>query len=408
MFQQTIDKTFIGTSDPVVFKHSLSYFGPEAPDTSDFNIVFKDTLLDAYVDSHAGISSSFTLSYTLEAGASLPAWAASITAEGGEITSDTMKITITDNTVMGGMYLGAKLTFNLSCGFRFWEGGHWHWDGWHSHWVGGHWGDWHNFNHSLNFDILPFALDFLRSVADDFPKLKILNDLLPQGIINNMQDFEYDIANKNGDYIIASMPFKWDLIKIGRVVAESGLEVASLGLTPAVAAVVTLVVELAELAVSLLDTLKVIQIQFGPEINCEFPLRVSITKLVAVDAANNEYLYDQLTFSDDKTITGSFSGSTRIGDSEEAGFIKRIGVHCRQSIEVPLQTNPGVWAHLGLFWIFAVNPAWDFNLIEEIEKHFGVDLGLVHFDSSMIDDIGGKGTLGDYGGAPPGVDVKFL
>lgn len=82
---QSIDKTFIGTSDPVVFKHSLSYFGPNAPDTSNLNIVFSDTLLNHYVDSHLGTSCRINLSYTLESGVSLPAWAASITVEEGEI-----------------------------------------------------------------------------------------------------------------------------------------------------------------------------------------------------------------------------------------------------------------------------------------------------------------------------------
>ncbi len=391
-----IEKTFIGTSDPLSLTSSLSYYGAHAPDSSDLSIHRNTDILNVYQDNHIGLSAKFNINVDLTAGLVLPSWTAKIPVESGEIDSTSMTVTIGDDEIMGGMLLGAKFVITLTYSIRRWHDGYFsHWK-WHS----GHWGDYETFSMPIPIDLIPACVDTMVALLGLIPKLKILIQVIPKGWLDHMEDKKAGISSSSGVFIDASLPLRYDLISIGRVIAESGLEVASLGLTPAGAAVVTLLVELAEFFVSLLDKLKVVQVAVGPQVDVTFPVRVKITKLYAADADERVVnVFDNLSF-DGKTITG-------YNDTQKELIPARIGMHFNHTLEIP-ETDLGVWGHISLFWIFGVTPFWDLHVMDIIDKEFDIDPLGVHFDSSMSNVIGGTGWDDSKQAPPDTITVKFI
>lgn len=159
--------------------------------------------------------------------------------------------------------------------------------------------------------------------------------------------------------------------------AESGLEVASLGLTPAGAAFVTLLVELAELV---------------------------MTVVAGYENDPEAFVHGSLTF-DGNTITATNTSDNKIADDNVVP-LERIGIHCEQSLPVPT-IDLGVWAHIGIKWIAAWTPSHDFHLLELIEDKLGIFLDYDSFGSSMSNTIGGSGTETNWE-PPDSIQVNFI
>lgn len=405
MFNQIIPKTFIGTSDPVTLHHSLSYYGPGGVDTKDTTIERFYVLLDEYVDSHVGTSCKFKLSANITAGVALPSWAVSIKDVEGEITSDTMTVTLPDNTVMGGIFVGAMIQLHFSFDARSWQDGYPYWKKWHGwQWQAGHWNDWNHFEKTFDFDLIPLGVDFIYKLATLIPKFKIFLAIMPKGLLDHMQDTEHDLVDKDGLFLNPSFPCRWDLVNIGKLLVKNSAEVISLAGTPALAAVVTALLEFVDFLVSLTQQFKLLSIQFGPQLDFIFPLRVTITQLVAGYENDQEaFVYDNLTFSGN-TITARNTSQNKITDG--SAQLHRIGIHCKQTQEFPT-VDVGVWGNFTLFWIFSASPFWDLHLLEILEKELGFDLGVGSYNSTMSNGIGGSGQETTTGNLPDTIVVKF-
>ncbi len=407
MYYQTFPKTFIGTSDPVTLHHSLSYYGPDGPNAENTTIERSYVLLDEYVDSHMGNSCKFKLSTNITVGVALPSWAASFKDVEGGINDAELTVTLPDNTVMGGMFVGAMVQLHFSFDVRSWENGYAYWAGWRHgwKWQSGHWNDWHGFEKTIAFDLIPMGVDFIVKLAALIPKFKILLAIIPNGLLDHLQDVEHDIVDKDGLFLNMSIPCRWDLVNIGKLLVKNSAEVISLAGTPALTLVVTALLELTDDLLIVMEELKVVDIKFGPQLDIVFPLRVTITHLVAgYDNFPDTFVYDTLAF-EGNTITGSSTSNLVWNDADHP--VQSIGIGFKQTLEMPT-VDIGVWGHFTLFWIFSVSPFQDLHLVEILEKEMGFDLGAGSFNSIMSNSIGGSGQESTTGTVPDAIVVKFI
>ena len=178
---------------------------------------------------------------------------------------------------------------------------------------------------------------------------------------------------------------KLDLVAYAKVIAASGTELASLGLSPAGTVIVTFLGEFISYVLDFLRATKVFQLGLGPQLDFVFPLRVKITKLVAGDESGEEFVYDSLAF-DGNTIIATNTSEKKIA-VDNVVPMERIGMHFRQTLELPT-LDVGVWLHVGVFWVFALIPSHDFHLLEFHEKELDFDLGIKSFNSSMSNSFG--------------------
>ncbi len=403
MASQTIEKTFVGTSDPVSFEYSLSYYGPKGLDAEKTTIGESGVLLDVgkklgWVKAHARLTWNWT------AGLALPSWTANITVKDGTVTNDRMELSIAENTVMGGTFFGLLINLNLSLEAEKWIPGHPGGTLFHPHWVSGYWEDQMDRSHNFHFDVIPMGLDMIWDLRKEIPAFKKLIALLPQGLLDHMQDFHNDeIANEDGIFLNIRIPMKWDFIYLARQVAEVGVDVGSNVFTPAVAAAVTVLTEVGEAMISLEEELGV-SLSIGPEINLVFPLRVKMTELVADDV-----VFETLSF-DGSTVTGTNpNGALDVANNP----VERIGIQFEQTLEL-MNVEVGIWSKMSFAKIFCLLPslsgAKDFNLVQTLEEKFGFDLGLGSFKSSMTNEIGQPGQDPDnqWGHPPESVVVEFI
>ena len=191
MASQSIEKTFVGTSAPVSFEYSLSYYGPKGLDAEKTTIGASGVLLD--VEKKVGWDKAHAiLSWNLTAGLALPSWSADITVKDGTITHDSMVLNIAENTVMGGTFFGLLINLHLSLEAQQWVPGHPAGPVYKPHWVSGHWTDLMNKSHDFHFDVIPMGLDLIWDLRTKIPAFKKLIALLPQGLLDHMQDFHND------------------------------------------------------------------------------------------------------------------------------------------------------------------------------------------------------------------------
>ncbi len=403
MASQILDKTFIGTSDPVSLEYSLSYYGPNFLDAEKTTIGESGVLLDvgkkvSLLKAHARITWNWT------AGVALPSWTANISITDGTINDESMELTIADNTVMGGTFFGLLINLHLSLEADKWIPGHPGGSLFKPHWVSGHWDDLMNKSHNFHFDVIPMGFNMIWDLRKEIPAFKKLIALMPQGMLDNMQDYHNDeIANKDGVFLNIKIPMKWDFIYLARQVAEVGVDVGSNVFTPAVAAAVTVLTEVGEAMISLEEEVGV-SLSIGPEINLVFPLRVKMTELVA-----DEVVFHNLSF-DGNTVTGT---NPDVFLDVANNLVERIGIQFEQTLEL-MNVEVGIWANMSFAKIFCLLPslsgAKDFNLAQTMEEHFGFDLGLTSFNSSMTNGIGQPGLDPDseWGHPPESVVVKFI
>ena len=403
MASQSIEKTFVGTSAPVSFEYSLSYYGPKGLDAEKTTIGASGILLD--VEKKVGWDKAHaSLSWNLTAGLALPSWSADITVKDGTITNDSMVLHIPENTVMGGTFFGLLINLHLSLEAQQWVPGHPAGPVYKPHWVSGHWTDLMNKSHDFHFDVIPMGLDLIWDLRTKIPAFKKLIALLPQGLLDHMQDFHNDeIATEDGIFLNIKIPMKWDFIYLARQIAEVGVDLGSNVFTPAVAAAVTVLTEVGEAMISLEEELGV-SLSIGPEINLVFPLRVKMTELVADDVVFN---------------TLSFNGSTVTGTHPDGALdvanhpAERIGIQFEQTLEL-MNVEVGIWAKMSFAKIFCLLPslsgAKDLNLVQTMEEKFGFDLGLGSFKSSMTNALGqpGQDPNNPWGHPPESVVVKFI
>lgn len=403
MATQTIEKTFVGTSDPVSLEYSLSYYGPNGLNAKkttigESGILFDTTKKVGWVKAEARLSWNWT------AGLALPSWTTSITVEDGTISDDSMTITIGENTIMGGTFFGLVIDLNLSLEASHWVPGYEHFQWRNTHWVSGHWTDQMDKSKNFHFDVIPTGLDLIWDLRKEIPGFKKLIALLPQGLLDHMQDYhEESITQEDGVFLDITIPMKWDFIYLARQVAEVGVDVGSNIFTPAVAAAVTILTEVGEAMISLEEEVGV-SLSIGPEIGLVFPLRVKMTELVADDVA-----FKSLTF-DGSTITGTDpDGTLDIATTP----VDKIGIRFEQTLEL-MEVSVGIWAQMSFAKIFCLLPslkgAKDFNLVQTLEEKLNFDLGLGTFKSEISNVIGqpGQDPDNEWGHPPASVEVNFI
>jgi len=395
MATQTISKTFIGTSDPKTLEYSLSYYGPKGPD-ADKTTIGKSMIFFDRSKKVGPQKASAKLSANLTLGLALPSWAVSATVDEGKITDDAMELSLTEDTAMGGMFCGALFDLNFVFDTETWIPGYlWH-KGWRPHWVSAHWHD--DFNKSLNFpiDLIPTCVDLLYSLAKLVPGFKKLVAIFPKGLLDHMQDYENGLATSEGLFLDPKIPMKWDLIFIARQVAEVAADLGSNVLTPAAAAIVTALTTFAEAMVSLEEDAGVC-IGSGPEITLVFPLHVKITGLVADDVT-----FGTLAFDGNKITGTNPDSSLDIANTP----VQRIGFQCEQTLDL-MELTLGWWSSVTFQKVFKLAGSRDFNLVQLIEEHAGLDLGFGSFKSTMTNEIGQPG-YDNYGNPPESIDVRFI
>lgn len=403
MATQIIDKTFVGTSDPVSLEYSLSYYGPEGLDAEKTTIGESGVIFDT-TKKIGWTKATARLSWNWTAGVALPSWTTSITVENGTVSEDSMVLDIGDNTVMGGTFFGLLINLNLSLAADQWVPGHEHVEWGNTHWVSGHWTDLMNKSHNFSFDVIPTGLDLIWDLRTKIPGFKKLIALMPQGLLDHMQDYHSEsITREDGVFLDIRIPMKWDFIYLARQVAEVGVDVGSNVFTPAVAAAVTALTTVGEAMISLEEEAGV-SLSIGPEINLVFPLHVRMTELVADDA-----VFKTLTF-DGSTITGTDPDK----DINPAVTpVENIGIRFEQSLEL-MEVTVGIWAKISFAKIFCLLPALhgekDFNLVRTLEEQFDFDLGFGTFTSEMKNGIGqaGQDPDSEWGHPPASVEVKFV
>jgi hypothetical protein len=403
MMAQKIDETFLGTSDPVSLEYSLSYYGPDGPDAGNTTIGESGTLVDKSVKI-GWDKARVKLDWNWTAGVALPSWCASVTVKEGEISDDKMTLTLGENTVMGGMFFGVLIDFNLSLEASQWIPGHPGGSLLHPHWVSGHWDNLFNKSHDFSFDLIPMGLDMIWDLRTKIPAFKKLIALMPQGLLDHMQDHKNDsIQDEGGVFIDAQIPMKWDAIYLARQIAEVGVDVGSNVFTPAVSAAVTALTTVGEAMISLEEEAGV-SLSVGPEINLVFPLHVKITELSA-----DNTVFKTLSFDGD-TLTGTDPD----GELDVASTpVKTIGIRCKQTLEL-MEVSLGLWVTMSFAKIFCLLPKLkgnkDFNLVETLEEKLGFDIGLGSFNSSMVNGIGqpGQDPDSEWGHPPDSVKVTFV
>jgi len=394
--QSITDQTFVGTSDPKTLEYSLSYYGPKVPSAQKTTIGDSAYLVDKTIKVlWLKLYTKVTTEWT--AGIALPSWTASSTVVGGEISDDTMTLTLQRGTssAMGGMLLGVEFDLNIIVQASTWIPGYlWHhW--WHAHWVSGHWDDLPGINHNFSFSLVPLCVDIVYALAKLIPGFKKLVAIIPQGLLDHMQDYEDGFAGEAGVFLDPKMPMKWDLIFIGRQCAEVGADAIGAVLTVGDAVVIGLIA-LAELAISIEEKIGVC-VQLGPEICLVFPLHVKITGLIADDVT-----FESLEFSGD-TITGTNpDGQLNI----QSQTVSRIGFRCEQILE-RMEYSVGVWFNASFKKVISIPASKDFDPIQYYEKKHNIDYGIGSFSSSMTNEIGKNGQY-DLGQPPEFVEVKFI
>ncbi|PLX68747.1 MAG: hypothetical protein C0603_06240 [Denitrovibrio sp.] len=393
MSSQSIDKTFVGTSEPVTLHYSQSYYGPDAPNNENTTFNISRELFDVSKKIHC-LKSYVQASVEITAGLALPAWTLSSSVAEGSIENDKMTIVLTEDTVMGGMLFGVEMSAHFLFEQDLWVPSHWWHKGWKPHWVSAHWHDAFSKSIDISFDLIPLLVDFIWDLRDKVPGFKKIAMLFPTSLLDHMQDTQHGIASSHGVFIDARIPVKWDLLFIARQVAELGADILSGPFTE----IVTPIVTVGEALISLEEEIGV-QIGFGPEIDIIFPVRLRITDLVADDV-----VFETVAFSGD-TIVGTDPNGVLDVDTTP---VKRIGVHCKHTLEL-FELELIVWSKLTAFKILSKSGELGFNLVEELEKHLDFDIGLDSFNSSLTNEIGKDGVIGDYTYTrPDSVEVNFI
>lgn len=395
MATQNIDATFIGTSDPVSFQHTLSYYGPAMIDSKDTTIGASEVLLDS--SKKVGpVKASAEITWNWTAGFSFPAWAANIAVDQGEITENSMSLDMHRNTLMGGCFLGLIIGVHFSFRTDLWYPGHPGHDGWRPKWVSGHWSNQINKSETMHYDVLALGFNFIWSMRTKVPAFKKLVMLLPQNLLDGMQDYENDkLANSGEVPLKIKIPVKWDLIYICRQIAELGVDVGSNAFTPAVAAAVTAATEVGEAMIAFEEEVGM-SLGCGPEINLVFPIDIKMTELVA-----DNVVFRELSF-DDGTVT-----ATNPDGTPDVGNIERIGIQFEQSLNF-MTVEIGLWTKLTFAKVFSKGASRDIDIVEALEDAIGIELKMASYRSRMTNDIGAPGIDPDDPAGQPPESVEFV
>ncbi|PLX70405.1 MAG: hypothetical protein C0602_06225 [Denitrovibrio sp.] len=399
MGTQNIDKTFVGTSDPVTLHYSQSYYGEHiiSNEKTTFNIsreLFNVSKKILFVKFFAQASTEVT------AGLALPAWTINSYVDEGTITNDEMRIVLTEDTVMGGMLFGAEISAHFLFEQNTWIPTHiWH-KGWHLHKTSAHWNDTFSKGVDITFDLIPMLVDFIWDLRDKVPGFKKIAMLFPTSLLDHMQDTEHGIVESSGVFINAKIPVKWDIFFIARQLVEVGIDIVSGPLVE----IVAVLVAVGEALISLEEEIGV-QLGFGPEIDIMFPVRVRITDLVA-----DNVRFGTLEF-DSGTIIGTdpqLIDTTKNALDVDNTPVERIGVHCKHTLEL-LGLQVSLWSKISAFKVLSHSGVLTIDLVELLEKHLNFDLGLDSFNSSLTNEIGKDGIIGDYTNKRPDtIEVKFI
>mgnify|MGYP001036806659 CR=1 FL=1 len=128
-----------------------------------------------------------------------------------------------------------------------------------------------------------------------------------------------------------------------------------------------------------------------------FPLHVKITGLVADDVT-----FGTLAFDGNKITGTNPDSSLDIANTP----VQRIGFQCEQTLDL-MELTLGWWSSVTFQKVFKLAGSRDFNLVQLIEEHAGLDLGFGSFKSTMTNEIGQPG-YDNYGNPPESIDVRFI
>lgn len=375
---QAISNTFVGTSNPTDFTHSLSYYGPKMWSNSHTSVTIDVPIMDS--SAKVGwLKASANVNFNATIGFALPAWATSMTVQDGEVSADSMRLNFTStDEVMAGIFVGALCTLRVTLSADLWVPGHATFHRFkRPDWVSGHWSEQMGKELIFPFDVIPVLVDLVVSLAKKIPGLQKLMVIIPTGLLDHLQDYGHGLIQADGVKLYPSIPMKWDLIYLCRQLAGGGASILG-NVVPGVGmAAIAALVQVGEAMVELEEEAGVC-LGMGPEIEFIFPLHVKITKLVADDV-----VFENISFNG-RTITGS-------APNGQLTFpVKRIGVQCTQAMEL-MEFTFGVWVSLSFAKIFSKGSSRQFNLLDLAQKVLKVDLDFLPFNSSMTNEIGDPG-----------------
>ena len=383
----TITETFVGMDYPPNLHYSLSYFGPKGPDARKTTLLRNGPFFDCSFKFGLGEQVQAEAGIELTAGLALPAWSLSSTLTGGEVKADGMRIDIGENSVMGGMLFGAQVDLNITFKLQQYIPGHEWIHHWHAHWVPGHYDTMINQEHNFSYDIIPLALDFVYALVKDIPALRKLTMLCPQGLLDNMSDYQKGIDSKDGVFINAKIPLKWDVLFILRQLAEVGADVLGNILPGVGMAAITAVTTVGETLIEMEET-TALSWAARFEFSLVFPVKVRITALTATDYDGKSLTYPTLDFEG-----SSIFGSDPTGDLDtfDADGVEKVGYHCEHTLEL-FNIEFGIWSVMALAKVFRYPKNAEINLLELLEQKLGIDLvlDLKSYSSYMYNTIGNQ------------------
>lgn len=384
----TITETFIGMDYPPNFHYSLSYYGSQIPwylDAKKTTLVRNGPFFDCSFKFGFGERVQASAGIEVTMGFAAPSWSMSTKLTGGEVKADSMRVDIGENSVMGGVMFGAQVDLNVTFMLQQYIPGHGWISHWHPHWVPGHYDTMLNVEKNFSYDIIPLALDFVYGLIRNIKGFRKLAAFFPEGLLDNMSNYETGIDNKDGVFINPRIPLKWDVLFILRELAEIGAA-AIANVLPGVGMAAVLAVT--SVGDDLIEMEQTTALSWGAgfEFSLVFPVKVRITALTATAAGGASVTYPTLQF-DGSSITGSDpTGDTATFDPDS---VEKIGYHCEHTLEL-FNLQFGLWSVLAMAKVFRYPRDEELNLLEILEQTLGIDLilDLKSYPSYMNNEIG--------------------
>jgi hypothetical protein len=308
-----IRRTLLATTDPVTIGDGIPLFPAIGMIDAGFSVGTNlwDTTIHA-----SGFTIGTRAAITLEGGVLGPSYAGRMMVESGELDSvnDTLALQIVDDEYLAGMVIGVlgRLEFHVDIRSRW---GHFVRHGWHVKWET-YWKTWVNKTAGAEFDLIPLVITLTLLVASKVPALKKIVAFIPRGLLDGLHDRKAAsdalMAGGGAVQLMPHMVGRLDLVQIGKVLAKTAPEVVQ----PEVAPVVEIASEVDDLSKEVRPIVKT-----GPIFGLDFPVDVTMRRLVAVGSDGTVARFGSLTFGPDVAdVQGTLeAGDTLPGDVAEVG-----------------------------------------------------------------------------------------
>lgn len=348
-----IRKTLLATSDPITIGDGIPLF-PEIG-MIDLGYSVGANLWDGTIHA-SGFTIGTRASITLEGGVLGPSYGGRMMVDGGTIDGDTMALTILDDEYVAGMVIGVVGRAELHVDIRT-RWGHFVRHGWHVHWET-YWKTWVNKTAGKEFDLIPLLVNLTVWVASKIPALKKITAFIPRGLLDGLRDRKAGgeglMAGEGAATMTPHIVGRLDLVQIGKVLAKTAPEVVQPEVAPAV-----------EFASEVDDLSKEIKpvVKSGPIFGVDFPVTVSMKRLVAVGSDGTRARFADLEYGPD---VADVSGTLVPGDVVP-GDIDRVGAELTHA--TGLDFTLGWFASIKWSKLFKKSKSTQMELLSE----FGID-----------------------------------